>query len=105
MAPKSITDWLRIRNQRAFIWSALSSVMVLAGGMIFLLLAFGPAFVAAKILVLIIVPAAHHPNAWSGAMAAAILALLFVDSLHARRDDMSIPPLWLAREYFDIGPR
>lgn len=32
-------------------------------------------------------------------------ALLFVDCRRTERDDMSIIPLWLAREFFHAGPR
>jgi hypothetical protein len=31
--------------------------------------------------------------------------LLFADCIRAERDDMAVIPLWLAREYFHMGPR
>jgi len=54
---------------------------------------------------LIALPTATHVNIWSLILAAPIVIWLFADCIQAQRDDMAVIPLWLAREYFHMGPR
>lgn len=65
----------------------------------------GIVFLACKLLLLLALPAWSHPNLLAGLVAALLPGLLFVDCRRAERDDMSIIPLWLAREFFHVGPR
>lgn len=63
------------------------------------------AFLVSKIVLLLAFPAIPFSNAGAGLFAVLAVAGLFVDCVRAERDDMGIIPLWLAREYFHMGPR
>jgi len=60
---------------------------------------------AAKLILLSAYPLGRFVVSGSVLIAVLICALIFADSLHAMRDDMSFLPTWLLREYIDIGPR
>ena len=75
------------------------------GGAIFLGLTFWVVFMAAKLILLSAYPLGRFVVSGSVLIAVVICGLIFADSLHAMRDDMSFLPTWLLREYIDIGPR
>ena len=79
--------------------------MTSLGGALALLPNLGFTFLICKLLLLLAFPAWPHPGLCAGLVAVSLPGLLFVDCRRAERDDMSVIPLWLAREYFHIGPR
>src|ERR1041385_1223401 len=105
MTSEKIIDWLKKRRREAFILSSLYSVAAMAGGVIALALTSILFFIAAKIIFLMLLPAAHFANGWSTIAASLIMIVLFIDGIRSVRDDMSIVPLWFLREAFEITPR
>jgi hypothetical protein len=105
MATDAIKGWLKRRQHQAFTASLLYSFAALAGGLVICLLEFGLLFLVSKLFVLMAIPLTLHANLWSLPLAAIFSALLVADCLRAYRDDMSVIPLWLAREFVHIGPR
>lgn len=108
MAPMSgsaIQSWLRARQRKALIGGYAYFALTLMGAILALLPNLGIAFLIGKLLWLLAVPASKHPNLWAALFVTPLAALLFVDCRRAERDDMATIPLWLAREYFHIGPR
>lgn len=75
------------------------------GGILALLPNLGIAFLFGKIFLLVAFPTAANANIWAMALTMPVVVLLFADCMRAERDDMAIIPLWLAREYFHMGPR
>ena len=62
-------------------------------------------FMVAKIVLLLAFPAIPLSNVGAALLVVLAITALFVDCIRAERDDMGIIPLWLAREYFHMGPR
>lgn len=65
----------------------------------------GIAFLISKLALLLAFPEIPYANVGAGLVATLAVAGLCVDCIRAERDDMGIIPLWLAREYFHMGPR
>ncbi len=105
MASAAFTHWLKAKRRNTFLLSALYLVLALSGGMILLLPTFFLSYLAAKILVLCATPMNHFVTAWSGGLAVFGQGLIFADCLWAEREDMSILPRWLIREFLHAGPR
>jgi len=105
MSGSAIQIWLRAKQRKALLSAYFYFAITSAGGAIALLPSLGTAFLICKLLLLLTLPAWTHPNLLAGLVAAPLLGLLFVDCRRAERDDMSIIPLWFAREFFHIGPR
>jgi hypothetical protein len=105
MSGTVIEAWLS-RKQRKALYSAWFYFLIASlGGILALLPNLGIAFLIGKIFLLIALPTATHVDIWSFILTAPIVVLLFVDCIREERDDMAIIPLWLAREYFHMGPR
>jgi hypothetical protein len=105
MASEAVNQWLKVKRREAFIRSSLLSLAELAGGAIVLALTFGVVFIATRILLLLLFPAAPFAHAVGLTLAFIVVSLLFIDGFYSVRDDMSLFPLWLLREVFDIAPR
>ena len=108
MAPMSgsaIQTWLRVRQRKALLRAYLYFPVTLLGGLLALLPNLGIAFIIGKILWLLVAPSSSHSDLWALFFVVPFAALLFADCRRAERDDMAVIPLWLAREYFHIGPR
>lgn len=105
MSGSAIQTWLRARQRKALSVAYLYFALALLGGMLALLANLGIAFVLTKILWLLAVPSSNHADLWAWFFTLPFAALLFVDCRRTERDDMSLIPLWFAREYFHIGPR
>jgi DnaJ-like protein len=105
MSGSVIKAWLS-RKQRKALYSAwFYFVIASLGGILALLPNLGIAFLLGKIFVLVALPTATHVNIWSLILTAPTVIVLFVDCIRAERDDWAVIPLWLAREYFHMGPR
>jgi len=106
MAPTEITTWLTRKRRRGISNALCYAAATLAGGAFVMALMFCVIFVAAKAALLSAFPLfSILVTAASVVIAFVISALIFVDSVRARRDDMTFLPAWLLREYIGIGPR
>lgn len=105
MSGSAIQIWLRAKQRKALLSAYIYFAVTSVGGAIALLPNLGLVFLVCKLLLLLVLPAWSHPNLLAGLVAVLLPGLLFVDCRRAERDDMSIIPLWLAREFFHIGPR
>ncbi len=105
MPSAAFTNWLKAKRRNTFLLSALYSVLALGGGVIVLLPTFFLIYLAAKIMVFLVLPTNHFVTAWSYGLAVVGQGLIFADCLWAEREDMSIFPRWLIREVLHAGPR
>src|SRR4051812_9178260 len=105
MSGSVIKAWLSRKQRKALFSAWLYFVATSIGGTLALLPNLGIAFLVCKIFLLVALPTAAHLNIWSLILATPIVVLLFADCIQAQRDDMAVIPLWLAREYFHMGPR
>jgi hypothetical protein len=105
MSGSAIQVWLQARQRKALVSASGYLVVTSIGGALALLPNLGVAFLVCKLFLLLAVPVLGHPDIWAWLLTTPFLALLFVDCRRAERDDMAIIPLWLAREYFHMGPR
>lgn len=101
----SAANWLKKKRQQGIIWSSSYAAATIFGGLIFLGLMFWVVFMAAKLVLLSSFPTSWFVTPGSLLSALIVCGLIFVDSLYASRDDWSLLPSWLLREYLDIGPR
>ena len=105
MSGATVQAWLSLKQRKAVFSATLYFVTTAVGGILALLPNLGIAFLICKLLLLVAIPTATHPDLWALLLATPMVALLFADCIRAERDDMFIIPLWLAREYFHMGPR
>jgi hypothetical protein len=105
MPVDAIEIWLRTKQRKTLISASAYFVMTFVAGMIVMFPNVGILFLFCKLFLLMAVPVLSHPNIWGWLLTTPFVALLFVDCRREQRDDMNIIPLWLAREYFHIGPR
>lgn len=105
MAAQSVIAWLRKKRRHQLLVSSLASVVSLMGGTVALVLTFGLVFLGIQIFVLTVFPTYAFVARLSFGVTTILAAVVFVDSMRAFRDDMSIIPLWLVREFVHIGPR
>jgi DnaJ-domain-containing protein 1 len=105
MAAETITSWLRRKRRNDCGISLLLFGLAFVAGLGALVLIFCLFWFAS----LLVAPAAmggkHLSVGWPLAVTLLVTALLFIDALHSRRDDLSNVALWLLRESFGIGPR
>ena len=105
MASQSIQTWLKIRRRNALVFSALYSAVAVVGGLVVALPVFFLFYFFALVVSSLVSPT-HHASALISCCASMIgIALVFLDCLHAERDDMSIIPRWFIREFIHAGPR
>ncbi len=105
MSGSAIETWLSRKQRKALFSARLYFVTTSLGGIVALLPNLGISFLICKILLLVIVPMLPHPDIIALLLTTPLMVWLFVDCIRAERDDMAIIPLWLAREYFHMGPR
>jgi hypothetical protein len=105
MPGNTIQKWLREKQRLALRSARFYFAATFLGGGLVLLPNLGIAFLTCKLALLLSLPMLTHPNFWAAVAAIPFMALLFADGVRAERDDMSMIPLWLAREYFHAGPR
>jgi hypothetical protein len=105
MSGSAIETWLGHKQKSAL----LRSRFYFVGTSVVGTLALAPnaviAFLICKLLLLLAFPAIPFSNLGAALLAIVAIAALFVDCIRAERDDMALIPLWLAREYFHMGPR
>ena len=105
MAVTAIKIWLQTRQRKAIRSASFYFATTSLAGAVVTLPTLGILFLIGKIVLLIAVPSSVHWSSLVWFLTPPLLVLLFVDCLRAERDDMAIIPLWLAREYFHMGPR
>jgi hypothetical protein len=105
MSGSVIKAWLSRKQRKALFSAWFYFVIASIGGAVALLPNLGIAFLICKILLLVVIPTATHSDIWALLLATQIVVLLFADCIRAERDDWAVIPLWLAREYFHMGPR
>jgi DnaJ domain len=105
MSGSAIETWLAHKQKKAVLNARFYFVGTTVVGVIALLPNFGIAFLIGKLLLLLAIPAIPGSSIGAALLAFAIMTALFVDCVRAERDDMAVIPLWLAREYFHMGPR
>ena len=105
MSGPAIETWLAHKQRSALLRSRFYFVGTSVVGTLALAPNAGVAFLVSKIALLLAFPAIPYSNVGGGFFAVLAVAALFVDCIRAERDDMGIIPLWLAREYFHMGPR
>jgi hypothetical protein len=105
MAGSAIQTWLQARQRKAIYSASFYTIATSVAGGIALLPTFGIIFLICRIVLLMVIPASVHWDVLAWLLTLPFLVLLFIDCLRAERDDMAVIPLWLAREYFHMGPR
>lgn len=105
MSESAIQGWLLEKQRQALLSARLYFAATASVGTLALLVDFGIAFLVVRLPLLLLAPRLPGLDLWAGLLAMPLIALLFRDCVRADRDDMSIIPLWLAREYFHAGPR
>lgn len=105
MPESALKNWLRTKQRNALFSASIYFAVTSLGGILALVPNLGIAFLVCKLLLLLVFPATGHPNIWAWLLTTSMPVLLFADCRRAERDDMGLIPLWLAREYFHIGPR
>ena len=105
MSGSAIEAWLARKQRKALLSARIYFLTASMGGILALLPNVGIAFVVCKIFLLLALPTMSHLDIWALLLATPLVVLLFVDCIRAERDDWAVIPLWLAREYFHMGPR
>src|SRR5262245_21952747 len=105
MPGSAVTVWLKTKQRKALLGAWVYFVITAIGGSLAMLPNLFIAFLVFKILLLMVVPKLLLTSILALPLAAAFPVWLFIDCRRVERDDMSMIPLWLAREYFHIGPR
>jgi hypothetical protein len=105
MSGSAIQTWLLARKRKAVLSAQVYFLTTSFIGFLALLPNIGIAFLFCKLLLLVIVPMATHTNVLALVLTTPFVGLVFADCIRAERDDMAVIPLWLAREYFHMGPR
>jgi hypothetical protein len=101
----AIQSWLAhkqrsalLRSRFYFVGTSVVGVLALVPNAVFV-------FMVSKLVLLLAFPAIPFSNVGAALVVVLAITALFVDCIRAERDDMGIIPLWLAREYFHMGPR
>jgi hypothetical protein len=105
MSGSAVKVWLQTKQRKALLSAGIYFAITTIGGTLALLPNLFIAFLVSKIGVLMVVPVFPLTDILALLLTAALPVLLFIDCRRTERDDMSMIPLWLAREYFHIGPR
>jgi hypothetical protein len=105
MSGSAIQTWLAHKQKSALLRSRFYFIGTSMVGVLALVPNAVIAFLICKLALLLAFPAIPFSNAGAALLATVAITALFVDCIRAERDDMAIIPLWLAREYFHMGPR
>lgn len=105
MSTSAIEGWLLEKQRRALYSARLYFTVTSLAGSLALLVNFVIACVLLKSLLLLFFPRMPAAGLCACILALPLMILLFRDCVRADRDDMSVIPMWLAREYFHAGPR
>lgn len=105
MSESAIQGWLLEKQRRALRSARLYFLATWSVGLFALLVNFVIACVVLKSFLLLVFPKLPGAGLCACLLAISLVVLLFRDCVRADRDDMSVIPLWFAREYFHAGPR
>jgi len=105
MSGTAIQTWLAHKQKSALLRSRFYFIGTVVVGAFVLAPNVGIAFLMGKLLLLLAMPAIPYSTVGAALLAIVAIAALFVDCVRAERDDMALIPLWLAREFFHMGPR
>lgn len=104
MSGSAIKAWLISKQRQALFSSVLYFTVICVGGCLALIPQMVIPFAIGKLLTFLIFPTASA-NIFGWLFIAIWIPALFWDCINANRDDMAIIPLWMAREFFHLGPR
>jgi len=105
MSGSAIQTWLKHKQKSALLRSRFYFVGTSVVGAIALVPNVVIAFLVCKLALLLVFPAIPFSSVGAALLSVVAIAALFTDCARAERDDMALIPLWLAREYFHMGPR
>lgn len=105
MSGSAIQTWLAHKQKSALLRSRFYFVGTFVVGLLALVPNAVIAFLIGKLALLLLFPAVPFSNVGAALLSVVAVAALFVDCVRSERDDMALIPLWLAREYFHMGPR
>jgi hypothetical protein len=105
MAAQSVIAWLKKKRRSGVLCSSFASAVSLVGGAVASFLTLALVFVGVQLAVLTVFPTYASAARLSFSITVVLGVVVFVDSVRALRDDMSIIPLWIVREFVHIGPR
>ena len=105
MSGPAIETWLAHKQKSALLRARFYFIGTFVVGMLASVPNAAIAFLAGKLALLLAFPAIPHASIGASLLALLATAALFADCIRAERDDMALIPLWLAREYFHMGPR
>lgn len=105
MAADALTVWLRKRRSKDCAASLFVSALAFVAGLSAILLVFSVVWFVCLLIAPGLMGDKHLPIAWPLGITGLLTALLFIDALHSRRDDLFPLLLWLLRESLGIGPR
>ncbi len=105
MSGSAIQTWLAHKQKSALLRSRFYFVGTSVVGTLVLVPNAVIGFLIGKLVLLLVFPAVPFSNVGAALLSVVAITALFVDCVRAERDDMGIIPLWLAREYFHMGPR
>lgn len=105
MPSVEIKSWLKAKRRNGFFLSAGYCILGLVGGVLVLLPTVFLVYITATLVVLTAAPASAFVTAWSCGLTFLGIGLIYVDCFFSERDDMSVFPKWLFREFLHAGPR
>ena len=105
MSGTAIQTWLAHKQKKALLNSGFYFIGTSVVGTLALVPNAVMAFLISKLVLLLVIPAIPGSNIGAALLATVVVSALFMDCIRAERDDMAVIPLWLAREYFHMGPR
>jgi hypothetical protein len=105
MPGSAVKVWLQTKQRKALRGAWVYFAATTIGGSLVMLPNLFIAFIICKIILLMVIPKFLLTSILALPLAIALPVWLFIDCRRTERDDMSLIPLWLAREYFHIGPR
>ena len=105
MPGSAVKVWLQTKQRKALLSARVYFAITTVGGTLVLIPNLFIVFLVFKIILLLVIPIFPLTNVLALLLAAMFPVWLFFDCRRVERDDMSMIPLWLAREYFHIGPR
>lgn len=102
---EKILAWLKRKQRKQFAISILLAGLCAVAGMGALSLLFCITCAASLMVAPGAMRAEHFFSTWPLLVSSFTVVLLFIDSLHSRRDDLSNVMIWLVRETLGMGPR
>jgi hypothetical protein len=100
-----MTKWLESERRKLFAISVVKSLFAIGGGSVVFALTLFPIYLFVQILTLAAIPWVTPATILSVIIMGIFASVIMMDNFRTSRDDMSIIPFWLLREYVHMGPR